>query len=97
MSLVSEDGIQLVGNDKQVISVSDVFGIGLSGPISLSAMPDNVSFGGGYWRIDERVLSTLPSTSPTPIPWLKKATPKLLASSKDLKSIVSDLESGLGF
>jgi hypothetical protein len=94
--IVAEDYIAVVGSSSKVIGMSPKYGIGLQGPISLAANPDQISLSGGYWRINPLVLSTLPSTSATPIPWLVKATPAILQGSNDLASIVSSVESALG-
>lgn len=41
-------------------------------------MPDQISIGGGYWRLNPLLLSCVPSTTPTPVPVLVKSTPELL-------------------
>lgn len=94
--VVAEDYIALVANSSKVLALSPKYGIGLQGPISFAAMPDQISVGGGYWRINPLVLSTLPSTTVTPIPWLVKSTPALLQGQDELSSAVSSAESGLG-
>lgn len=91
--VATEDEVALVGSRTSVVSVGDKFGIGLSGPVSISAMPNELSFAGGYWKLDPRHLATLASTTPTPIPLLTKATPGLLRSSKDVTDSVSFMES----
>jgi hypothetical protein len=94
--LVSQDYVALVGDASKVISVSPEFGVGLSGPISFSALPDQISVGGGYWRINPLVLTTLPSTTVTPVPWLVPATPRLLQAQPEVTDAVSYAESNLG-
>jgi hypothetical protein len=84
--LISEDAIALVGDDKNVVNVNPDFGVQIGGKVSLSAMPDQVSFGGGYWRVNPTVLSCLPSTTPTPVPWLVKSVPELLRGADDATS-----------
>jgi len=69
----------LVGSASKVLAISAKYGIGLQGALSLGANPDQISIAGGYWRINPLVLSTLPSTSVTPIPWLIKAIPSIIA------------------
>lgn len=91
--VVTEDGLALVGDKKKVVTVGSDFGLSLQGVMSLSAMPEQISFGGGYWRINPLVLSTVPSTTPTPVPWIVKSTPRLLAASGDITGAVSGLES----
>ena len=63
----------------------------LSGQLSLSASPDQISFGGGYWRFNPLLLTCLPSTTPTPIPTLVKDTPNLFNGVTDLASSLSFL------
>lgn len=77
--VVAQDEIVLAGNATTAIRVSPSFGVQLAGPISLSAMPDQIAVGGGYWRLNPLLLSCLPSTTPTPIPVLVKSKPALLA------------------
>jgi len=89
--VVTEDGIILVGDQNTVVNVGPDFGVLLSGKLSLSAMPDQISIGGGYWRLNPLLTSCVPSTTPTPIPTLVAATPELLRS----KSSISDCESSL--
>lgn len=89
--VVTEDGIILVGDKNNVINVSPEFGIMLAGKISLSAMPDQIAIGGGYWRLNPLLTSCVASTTPTPIPTLVQSTPELLRSS----SGISDCESSL--
>ena len=91
--IVTEDGIALVGDESNVISINPDFGINLSGRIALAAMPDQISIGGGYWRINPLVLSCIPSTSATPVPWLQKAEPRILQSKDSLSSALGGMES----
>lgn len=93
---VGEDYCALVGDGRNVITVSPEFGISLTGDLSLSATPDQISIGGGYWRINPLVLSCLPSTTATPIPWLVPATPRLLQGASAIASAVTSVESALG-
>ena len=74
---LDEQGASLVAGRKNVLAVDDTFGILLGGPVSISTMPDQISFAGGYYRLNPLTLSTVPSTTPTPIPALVKATPNV--------------------
>ena len=91
--LIKEDVLALVANQDNAISVSQDVGVTLTGPISLSAMPDQITIGGGYWKINPLVLSGLPSTTATPIPWVIPTTPKLTKGSTELFSAISLLTS----
>jgi len=93
---VDGNSISMVGDRKHLMSVDPVFGVLLGGPISLSAMPDQLSFAAGYFRLNPLTLSTVPSTTPTPVPVLVKATPKLLQARDGIKGVCSDLQSMLG-
>ncbi len=79
--VVTEDEINIVGGPDSAIHVDPQFGILLSGKTSLSAMPDQISIGGGYWRLNPMLLSCVPSTTPTPIPVLVQSTPELFQNS----------------
>jgi hypothetical protein len=60
--VVTEDGIILVGDANTVVNVGPEFGVLLSGKLSLSAMPDQIAIGGGYWRLNPLLTSCVPST-----------------------------------
>ena len=45
--IVTEDGIALVDDESNVISLNPDFGINLSGRIALACMPEQISIGGG--------------------------------------------------
>jgi hypothetical protein len=77
---VNQDAVIIAGDAGNAINVSPDFGILLSGKISLSTMPDQISVGGGYWRFNPLLTACLPSTTPTPIPVFVKSTPLLLRS-----------------
>lgn len=78
---VTQNEINLVGDSNNAIHLDPAFGILMSGKLSLSALPDDISIGGGYWRLNPMLLSCVPSTTPTPIPVLVKATPELFRNS----------------
>lgn len=85
-TLVDENTITLSADKKVSVAISEEFGINISGKMSFSAMPDQISVGGGYWTINPLVTSNIPSTTPTPVPWLVPATPRLLKAKDDLSS-----------
>lgn len=91
--VVAEDYVAIVASSGKVLSVNPNYGLSLSGPMALAASPDQVTFAGGYLKINPTVMSTLPSTSATPIPWVIKGTPPLLEGSDDLSSSTSFAES----
>ena len=93
---LADDSIRITGGLDQTINISDKFGIYITGnTISLSATPEKILIGGGYWTLNPLLLTSIPSTSATPIPTLIPNTPPLLGSSSDITSICSKLESDL--
>ena len=54
--IVTEDGIALVGDESNVISINPDFGINLSGRIALACMPDQISIGGVVLRHRVRAI-----------------------------------------
>lgn len=90
--VVEQDDISVFADQTKGISVSEEFGVTIAGPVRFATTPDQMSFGGGYWRLDPRHLSTIPSTTPTPVPLLVKATPDILKGSSDISDVVGYLE-----
>lgn len=90
---VTEAGINVSAGESKTngIAVSEKFGTTIGGKISFSAMPDQISIGGGYWRLNPLLLSCIPSTTPTPVPTLVKATPRLLSAKPDVEASLSSL------
>lgn len=50
-------------------------------------MPENISFGCGYWRLNPLVLTCIGSSSAMPIPMLVYGSPRILSAAKDMTSI----------
>jgi hypothetical protein len=90
---VTNDGIWLAGSKTSVINITDEYGVHLTGNISLSANPNQISIAGGYWVFNPMIVSCIPSTSATPIPVLVRSTPHLLKSQNSLTSAFSSLGS----
>lgn len=88
---IQEDSINIVAGPTNSIAMSDKFGTTLGGVLSFLAMPDQISIGGGFWTLNPLLLSCLPSTTPTPISVLVKATPKLLAGKNEVIGAVAGL------
>lgn len=89
---VRQDIVSIVAGLNNAISVTSDYGITLGGPISFGAMPDQMSYGGGYWRINPLVLTCMPSTTATPVPWLIQSSPKLTSGQTELTSSLSYLQ-----
>src|SRR6266404_6176656 len=85
---VTEDSINLSAGAGKTngLAISDKFGTTIGGKLSLSMMPDQISIGGGYWRLNPLLLSCIPSTTPTPVPVLVKDIPRLLSAKDDVAS-----------
>lgn len=88
---VLEDSIVISASKTAGIAMSDKFGVTIGGKLSLATSPDQLQIGGGYWTFNPLILSCLPSTTPTPIPMLVKATPRLLQAQPDVKGAVDNL------
>lgn len=90
---VTEDGIFIAGNKKQVFNITPDYGLQLTGNISLATTPENISIG-GYWSLNPVLLSCLPSTSATPIPVLIQNTPPIVKNKSSLDDALSFISSG---
>ena len=85
--VVTQDEINIAADSGNAIHLDPKFGILLSSKtVSLSCMPDQVSLGGGYWRLNPMLLSCVPSTTPTPIPVLVQSTPALFQNQSAVSS-----------
>lgn len=90
---VTNDEVVMVGDKNNVVRVDADYGVMLSGKVSLAATPDQIAVSGGYWRLNPLLLSTVPSTTPTPVPTLVKATPDLLQGKDAFKGGLDYLKS----
>ena len=84
--VATQDEINIVGGQNTAIHLDPIFGVLLSGKLSFSALPDEISIGGGFWRFNPMLLSCVPSTTPTPIPVLVQSTPELFKNAKSVSS-----------
>jgi hypothetical protein len=85
--VVTGQEINIVGDSSNAIHLDPSFGIMLSGKLSLSALPDQISLGGGYWRFNPMLLSCVPSTTPTPVPVLIQSTPELFQAAGSISAV----------
>lgn len=83
---VTEEGLNLVADKTHGLVIDTKFGITVGGNFSFSMMPDQISLGGGYYRLNPLLISCIPSTTPTPIPTLVKDIPNLLKAKDDVQS-----------
>jgi len=93
--LFDDDGIELAAGDGQRpgngIGITPEFGTQITGPMSCSEMPQNISFGGGYWRFNPLLLTCIGSSAAMPVPLLAYDTPGLTDGADDIAEIVSKL------
>jgi hypothetical protein len=59
--------------------------------MSFSEMPQNISFGGGYWRFNPLALTCIGSSAALPVPLLAYGKPQLLAGAGDISAITGNL------
>lgn len=90
--VMTSEEVNLVGDQNNAIHIDPLFGILLSGKLSIST-PDQISIAGGYWRFNPLLLSCVPSTTPTPVPVLVKSTPNLFQNGSAMSSALSFLKS----
>lgn len=90
--LLSDGQIVLAGSPDQGMILSPQFGATLQGKISMMTTPEQVSFGGGYWRINPQVLTSIGSSASVPVPWLIHDKPELLKGIEKLEASVNDLK-----
>jgi hypothetical protein len=69
------------------ISVTHIFGTQITGPMSFAEMPENISFGCGYWRLNPLVLTCIGSSAAMPVPMLVYGAPRILAAAQDMANI----------
>lgn len=72
------------------IIIDDNFGTTIQGPISLSEMPEYISVGGGFWRINPAVTACIGSSAAMNVPWLVPDDPELLKYRNDLADLYSE-------
>lgn len=79
-----------MGNLKNGIVVDPEFGTLVQGKVSISESPENVSFSGGYWRMNPMLQASVGSMAAMPVPFLVPDTPNLLRDLGDLDDIASE-------
>ena len=61
-----DTGIEIFGGKKSSVFVNDSTGIIFKGPAAFTNMPNGIQFA-GLWRMNNEMLSTIPSTIMTPV------------------------------
>ncbi len=64
--VLRDTGVEIFGGKKSSIFVNDSTGIILKGPAAFTGMPNSVQFA-GLWRMNNQMLSTIPSTIMSPV------------------------------
>lgn len=59
----------------RAVSVTREDGVSILGPLTIQTMPEQVRFA-GLWTVNPLVITSLPSTIYTPVPWLQQTPPK---------------------
>ncbi|MGC1582149.1 MAG: hypothetical protein WA766_11730 [Candidatus Acidiferrales bacterium] len=77
----------------QGVTVDNVFGVTLSGPLGIFENPENIHLGGGYWTLNPVLLESIGSCAAVPVPVLIPDTPRLLSAAQQVSSSVSTLQS----
>ena len=90
-----DEGIEIAAGDSdrgdKGITVTSEFGTQITGPMSFAEMPQNMSFGCGYWRLNPMVLTCIGSSAAMPVPMLVYETPNLLKSAGDMQGVASGI------
>ena len=73
------------------LGITSEFGTQITGPMSFSEMPQNISFGGGYWRFNPLALTCIGSSAAMPVPLLAYDQPQITAGAGDLSGITQNL------
>lgn len=81
------------GDASVLISRED--GVSIQGPLSVQTSPEQWRVA-GLWKVNPLTLSSLPSTTYTPVPWLRQAPPKPPKSLIEGIVSISSLLAGLG-
>lgn len=77
------------------ISLAREDGISLSGPLSLQANPELIRVA-GLWKVNPLIMSSLPSTVYTPVPWMRQSFPKTSKTITEGIANITKLIAGLG-
>lgn len=89
--LAHENGVEISAGKSERhdkgIHVTSEFGTQITGPMSFSEMPQHLSFGCGYWRLNPMHLACIGSQAALPVPVLVYDTPNLIKAKNDMKKI----------
>ena len=89
--LIKDDSLRLMGSLETGVAIDPDFGTLIQGKMSFSESPDNISFSGGYWRINPLELASIGSSAAMPVPFLVPSTPELLQGGHALASLADSV------
>ncbi len=92
--LLTGQDIRMSAGGVNGLSIDEQFGTTLQGPLSLSEAPENISFCGGYWRLNPMVTTGVASSAATPVPLLVNAQPRLLEAKKEMGRVLGGMLGG---
>lgn len=84
---VTEDALILCGSLTHGLLTDSMYGTTITGPLSLSEMPEYMSIAGGLWRVNPAVLSAVGSSAAMNIPWLVHDDPELVKRRYDMAAL----------
>jgi len=87
-----DNSVALRSKTGQGLLIDNVFGISLSGPLSIFESLENVHFAGGYFTINPVLLEGIGSSAAVPMPFLVPDTPRLLSAASTVSSSVAALQ-----
>ena len=87
--LATDDSLRLMGNLKNGMTIDPEFGTMLQGKVFISESPENISFAGGYWRMNPMLLASFGSMAAMPVPFVVADVPNLLQDANDIDDLVA--------
>jgi hypothetical protein len=95
LHLNSEQAVLSNPEGESSVMVSREDGTSIQGPLSIQTSPDQWRVA-GMWKVNPLIMSSLPSTTYTPVPWMRQAPPRTPQTLIDGIVSMSALIAGLG-
>jgi len=73
--VIDEAIVAASADGKNSVAITNDWGTCIQGPVSFMQYPSEIRVA-GLWKINPLVLTSLPSTTYTPIPWLRQSIPE---------------------
>lgn len=80
------------GTSSIMVSAED--GVSIMGPLAIQTTPEQIRIA-GLWKVNPMIMTSLPSTLYTPIPWMRQSFPKPPKSMIEGIVSISSLLAGL--